>query len=312
MTPNDIGPAAGRLVRWATGAYPPQPAGTPALEVLLESAEQLPLAAELSGPESVVFVPADAPTVLASGAATVPYDGAVTEELSLGGEFFLGAQDYVVSAFITLTAPTLVRVATREDHAAFLADAEHAVATGTFPEQLTNPLALPCDLCCLGGGSCAGSARAYVAADGAVRTTPHGAAGSCLRADVAAAPAPAWLARYLAALAVARAARARGEDAPRVSGFGWRLVPGLEPVPLEPADAPLLVGMGDQHLLVAGRHAFRLGVDAARLIELRLVAGSVEAASERAEDLLGLPITLAFDALTQVVTGLDLPDPVLA
>lgn len=105
----------------------------------------------------------------------------------------------------------------------------------------------------------------------------------------------AWLGRYLAALDAVRELRSRGVTELRVSGFGSRLVPALE----EPdtaggaadaagLEAPLLLWTDEAayvHSPDSGRF-FQIGTDAAKLSEILLVCGSLEAATsygDRAE-----------------------------
>jgi hypothetical protein len=274
-----------------------------AATIVLERADQLGsvVASGLAGPESVVFVPA-APAVLGDatsapgdaapgdgapgdgGPTVVRYEGSLSDpdgEFSVGSNFFLQTQHYAISPYMSVVGPTLVRVADESDFQFYLDDADQARESGVFSDFLTHPVIQLADLCALGAGPGADGpgSRLYVAASGAVSTSPHGrplgtlgdspeqlrqqwehlAAESphgcpvCLggvldegtrRAALAARP---WLGRYLVALDSIRDLRARGVEAPRVSGFGAWLLPELGTLGLpgdaaaQPRETPLLL-----------------------------------------------------------------------
>ncbi|WP_018500443.1 daptide biosynthesis RiPP recognition protein [Parafrankia discariae] len=109
-----------------------------------------------------------------------------------------------------------------------------------------------------------------------------------------------WLSRFLWSLDALRRARLEGMKKPVVSGFGGRLVEALADgwpdgtaatagaagsspgAGVEAPDAPLLVGDRSGALLVNARdmRVFRIGADAAALIEIMLVVGTGERAVE--------------------------------
>ncbi|QNP72655.1 hypothetical protein IAG44_26650 [Streptomyces roseirectus] len=324
-----------------------QNAGT--TTVVLEDPAHLPtlLASDTVGPHTLLLAP-DTPTHRddASGATVVGYDGSLTGaegDASVDDTLFLQIQDYGVSPYMSLLGTTLVRVAGATDFELFLADADAARADGTFASFAVSPAVQLADLAALGAnvpGDGPGT-RLHVADDGAVSVSPQGLrlgtagdsaatlherwlslnAASEVPGAVplgAAVPeelrAPAvrtrpWLARYLATLDLLRDLQTRGITEPRVSGFGHRLVAGLDQA-VEPLDdnpgAPLLCWTADQaYARPAGdTRTFQLGRRAAEITELLLVLGSAEAAAEHV-DRASVERVLAFFA------GKGAPLPVL-
>jgi len=323
---------AGRLLRCVAGGYASQDALSPAEDVFLESRAHLDAlrhAEGLVGPGSMIFVPPGAGALAPRGATVVEYAGSLSQpgdELVLGDEVYVERQDYVGSAFLGVAGPTVIKVDGEDDHLAFLADADVAVEDGTFPPQLTHPAVVLADVCCLGGApSCPGLVRLHVSAEGQVRTSAGGRVlgaigdgadrltcnlhdGPCASAGVPlglrrdAEAARPWLPRYVAAVEALRRMHAHGRRECRVSGFGHRLVPGVDSHPLEATALPLLVWDDEGCVLfdLSGRHAFRVGLDAGRLLELLFVTGSRDAASELAASLLGLDAVVARQAVDQL------------
>ncbi len=207
-------------------------------------------------------------TVFAPSASTgadarvVGYEGLARgsgDELAIGDDFVVQVQGYAVSQFLTVLGPTVVRVDDDEDLDAFLADADHARSTGSFPEFLINPAVVLADLPAFGSAAAGGGpdARVFVAADGTISTSPAGLAlgrvgdpppvlrDAWRRANAASAQPCAvsigarvterrraaglaersWLARYLIAGGVVRRLLGAGVGDAAVSGFGARLHP---------------------------------------------------------------------------------------
>ncbi|MFI6095682.1 daptide biosynthesis RiPP recognition protein [Lentzea sp. NPDC051213] len=271
--------------------------------------------------------------------AAVGYEGGLVEpgdEFLVGDDLFVHTQDYLATPFLAVAGPTIVRVGGQQDYEAFLQDADLARDKGVFVEQLTTPGVFLADQCALGSTHpCTGARRLHVDASGDVRTAPGGEVlGSiesdvdsialraavlstigdvCLNAVVSAdaidqaRTARPWLSRYLRVLAVLRGLRAEGRTGLKVSGFGGRFVEGLPADLVEHVDAPILVhGNGEQLLCDTTQdRVFQVGADAARLIELLLVADDTDHAVELATVHLGLAADVARDAAGQVIDSLQ-------
>jgi hypothetical protein len=290
---------AARLQRLFSGDYareepgmPPAPAGTTAELLLLPGAPAD--AADALGPESLVVAPSG--TRLRGPAELVTYEGGLgpDEELLLSGGLVLAAQPYTTAAFTPLTCPTVLRITDAQDLESFVEDADAAVETGAFPDAVLHPLSILGDVCALGTEHiCAAPrrSRVVVAEDGVARpalggealddaTARDSACLACLGAVVAADDLDAaraarpWLSRYLRVADVLRALGGRLGAPPAVSGFGTRFADSLPAEPVEPADAPVLVRDGDEHLVCDpdSRRVLRTGADAARILEV-LLAG---------------------------------------
>ncbi|MEU7527270.1 daptide biosynthesis RiPP recognition protein [Saccharothrix sp. NPDC042600] len=315
-----------RLLRWATGVYAPGDMGR---DVFVEGAalgDEMRLSAA-----DVVFAPRGSGVHVVGPASVVPYDGALVEpgdELRLDGGFALTLVDYRSAAFRLVAGPTLVRVTSGEDWAAFVEDADLARSEGVFPAFLLDEPVVLGDLCALGGGHrCVAErlGRLHVDAAGRLRPAPGGAtveraAGTvngvagreiCLAGVVAddvfadAVRARPWLGRYIAVLAVLRRVRRVRRGPVRVSGFGFRLLPGLAGAHERP-DAPVLVSSQGQFLVVDGTsgRVVRVTPDAARVVELCQTAESPAAVLDRAADWWRLPEATARAAVTSVAAGL--------
>lgn len=271
------------------------------------------------------------------------------DELVIGDDFFLQTFDYSSGGYLSLVGPTLLRITSEIDYAVFLEDADAARARGEFPEYLLHPFVQLADICALGNAHpCAGrqGGRLYVDAEGGVRPAPGGAllgqlAGTaarggegsrdrtwdgdagddpCLAAVVpvevtrAARAERPWLSRFLWGLDALRRARAEGLKKPTVSGFGGRLVEGLEGLAaVEAPDAPLLLGDRSGALLVSPRdmRVFRITRDAAVLVEILLLVGPGERAVELAGAHTGVAASAVRDGFASIIatfarSGVDL------
>ncbi|WP_037678350.1 daptide biosynthesis RiPP recognition protein [Streptomyces griseus] len=303
--------------------------GPEAATVVLEDSAFLDavLGSDAVGPRTLVLVPgARDGQDGGSGATVVGYEGSLSGsegDASVDDALFLQIQDYGVSPYMSLLGTTLVRMAGDTDFEMFLADADAARAEGRFAPFAVSPAVQIADLSALGGhvpGDGPGT-RLYVDRDGGVSVSPQGlrlgTAGDSAAAlhaewqrlnaasDVGGAvplgaavseevrgPALSrrpWLARYLTTLDVLRDLQTRGITEPRVSGFGHRLVPGLEAVDgaLDAHDpqAPFLCWTSEKAYVrvPALDRTFQLGRRAAAITEMLLVLGSAEAVLEHAE-----------------------------
>lgn len=205
--------------------------------------------------------------------------------------YVLERTSYGDAEFRAIELPTEVRVWCPEDFSAFLRDADLAMATGDFPAYLTNPLTILADQPALAGSAQdAGTVadRLFVAAGGQVSASPSGPPVGRVEQEPAdwiataarleaASPVPGTtalggliddadrrdalaerpaLARYLRAIRVQRAARARGRLISRISGFGGRFSPGLPRdtgADGEPTDHPMVVRAGSQLWIITGQ-----------------------------------------------------------
>ncbi|MGH3765860.1 MAG: daptide biosynthesis RiPP recognition protein [Pseudonocardiaceae bacterium] len=310
------------LVRLTAGNRPIT--GSAGRVVFVESRTHLDYARCLCEyPDDLVFSPEPfSPEPGDATAAVLTYEGGIKEpgdELLVADELFVYTQDYLATPFLAVAGPTIVRISSVADYEAFLEDADLARTKGVFVEQLLNPAVFLADQCALGTTHPCGypSLRhLYVSASGEVRTAPggevlgtiasgvddliaaaqrlSGAGDVCLNVMV---PAQAlddarrqrpWLSRYLRAIEVLRGLRSDGRSGYQVSGFGRRLTEGLPGERVEPEEAALLLWNNDEHLIcdTRTRRVFRLGVDAARIVELLLVTGSVERTCELSAQLL--------------------------
>lgn len=311
-----------RLMEWGTGVPT-----SGRLVVVLASAEHVEPALRI-GPDVTVFAPGT------DGPGVVGYGGVVGDpvcELSVGDDFYLQTQNYGVSAFLSVLGPTLVRVTDGADFAAYLADADQARETGLFPSFLVSPSVQLADVPALGGVSDGPVARLYVTADGAVSTSPCGAAlgdvtdsldalTEAWRERNAVSEQPCavclggvldertrceeltrrpWLPRYLDALAALRDLQARGVTEAQVSGFGASLTD----VPVSDHGSRALLLWTDEHGYVhnpATQRTVRVNRAAAPLVDGFLALGSVDLAADWSADALGLRVDDARDSLTRL------------
>lgn len=295
--------------------------------VLVESAAHEGRAVELSGPDGLVFSPG-------TGETAVRYEGGLVEpgdEFLVGDDLFVHTQDYLATPFLAVAGPTVVRVGGEQDYRAFLQDADLARNKGVFVEQLTTPGVFLADQCALGTTHpCAGANRLHVSASGEVRTAPGGEVLGSIESDVdfsrsgtlgdvclnavvdanvieEARAARPWLSRYLRVLAVLRGLRAEGRTGLKVSGFGGRFTSGLPADLVEDVDAPILVWSDDEQLVcdTTQDRVFQVGGDAARIVELLLVATDAGHAIELTSLHMGLERDVAETAVRKVVAAFE-------
>ncbi len=243
-------------------------------------------------------------------------------EFSLGSAFYLQIQSYGISEYMSVVGPTLIRISDDADFEAYLHDADRARQEGEFAQFLTNPVTQLADLPGLGAGvdRDGPDLRLNVGPAGELSTSPGGrrlgALGDGLAelrtewASINAASAQPcavclggtldenarsaeladrpWLGRYLAALDAIRNVRSRGLLEPKVSGFGDRLDPALRSYQdardLTDAAAPLLLWTDETAFVydIGTGRIFQMDRVTARVTELLLVHGTVEAAAEHA------------------------------
>ncbi|PYF98942.1 hypothetical protein SAMN05216184_11081 [Georgenia satyanarayanai] len=292
------------LARWATGI----PSGDPAQVVVVSATEQAARAraAGLATADATVLAPTDGDGV------SWHYDGGVVEpyaEVVVDDSFVLQVVPYALGRYTPIGGPTLLRVTEVSDLEAYLADADDAVASGTFSALVAGPSTLLADEPALGGWSGDGGPeqRLWVAADGAVSTGPWGARlgdvdssleevtlawqaaqegrvpcavalSAAVADDVrdAALRARPWLGRYLRAVGALRGLAGRGRDGVRVSGFGGHLDPALDGAADATADdAPVLCWDEDQAYLSNGaaRRTVQISHELATVVEKLMVLG---------------------------------------
>ncbi|WP_437034480.1 daptide biosynthesis RiPP recognition protein [Streptomyces sp. enrichment culture] len=301
-------------IEWGTGRpWPgrPRPHGAPATVVLADAAT-LPrlLASALTAAGTTVLVPHTEPGITTDhdGVTVVTYEGDLTGdgngEAGLHPDFYLHTRPYERPGHRPPLGPTLLRTDGDAGLEAYLADADRARGEGDFAALPTHPVVRLADHCALGATPDGDGPllRLHVTSDGTVSTTPGGAplgdlgstpgeldrawrAGRAPHAEVARRP---WLGRYLAAVDAVRAARARGLDRVRVSGFGGRLNPALgEDATADSTDPtlPVLLRSDDQALVHDPRtgRAVALSTDAARAAEALLATGGADRAARHAD-----------------------------
>jgi hypothetical protein len=284
---------------WITGRglglrLPEQGAAT----VVTEDARALERAAAegLVGPGTLVFAPSgcEAP----GAAAVVPYQGSLVEpgaEAQFGEDFFLQIQAYSIAGFLVLLGPTALRLTDQEDVEAFLADADAALAEGSWPDVLTNPAVQFADVAAAGGAAPVDGPRLrlYVDSEGArvgklgpvlseagESRAPAGVGPGRLPVDAALQQEVAgrtWLGRYHAAVQALQSLRARGHEGCEVSGFGLRfnsrLDTGAQAPDLALPEAPVLLRSGETYFVYepVGGRVFEAGAEAALTLERALV-----------------------------------------
>ncbi|MFJ6216959.1 daptide biosynthesis RiPP recognition protein [Streptomyces sp. NPDC092296] len=317
-TPELMSNAALRLQRWVSGCYPSR--SETALDVVAEPGADLTalFASGLVTEDTWIYADPESAAAFPTAATVVPTEGSFRysgDEIVLADEVFIQVFDYSSIGFLTVAGPTVVRITNDDDLAAFLDDADRAAAEGAFPEQLVHPSVQLADLPALAGSTFeSGVARLYVAEDGTLRTGPAGVvlpgggrepqSGGVL--DGALTPGllaqahreRPWLARYVRVLDALRRLSARHpHGSVQVSGFGFRLCPGLAPAVVEDTDATLLVVVAGQPYLLVGDELkmYRVGREAAVVYEA-YQAVEPEQAARLAAEALGLD--------TEVVRGL--------
>ncbi|WP_051837632.1 daptide biosynthesis RiPP recognition protein [Streptomyces sp. NRRL WC-3742] len=326
-TPELMSEAALRLQRWVSGCYP-GPRDT-ALEIVAEPGADLGplLGSGLVTEDTWIFADRDTAAGLADAtpATVIPTDGSFRysgDEIVLADEIYIQVFDYSSIGFLTVAGPTVVRITGDEDLAAFLADADRAVAEGVFPEQLAHPSVQLADLTALAASEVLGGvSRLHLDVDGTLRTGPGAPAGAEAPEAVAAldgvltpgllAEAHAerpWLARYVRALDAVRRLNSRRPGSVQVSGFGVRFCDGLPAGPVEDVDAPLAVAVdGRPHLLLGAElRMFRVNREAAVVFDA-YNAVAPEEAEQLAAQALGLLPEAVRQLHTAVTERLGLP-----
>ena len=229
------------------------------------------------------------------------------EHLFVDDGFELQNRQYGAAEFACFDMPTVLWIENSDDLSAYLRDADDAWTTGRFAHHVTHPNAIVANLAGVGGPSThAGPAdRLYVAADGAIRTSPTGrvlgATGSSglelndgwSRANTTSAYPDAsclpavfddadrtealgerpWIARYLVVAAAIREIRRSYRQPARASGFGGRLSADLPRSDTPDAvSVPVLVRVGStvQALDPASRVAVELSPASLAVIETLL------------------------------------------
>ncbi|MGX1567120.1 daptide biosynthesis RiPP recognition protein [Streptomyces sp. NPDC055506] len=330
------------LISWATAAPLAGPAGAGVGTLVLADAAHIPAvtAAGLVGPRTLLLAPGDGTGDLAPA---VGYQGSLTEpgdEFSNGQDFFLQTHAYAASPFMTVFGPTVIRVFDRHDFEAFLADADRALAEGVFPEFLITSSVLLADPAALSGAhnpADGPALRLYADRNGQLSTSPTGAVlgtvddsldtlterfartgpGAALDAALPAGTRAEalrgrpFLARYLEAVGALRSLMARGATGLRVSGFGFRLTPGLAEsgadADLADPTLPIVLyadadpgGEGEAYI-VAGSRLFAVDRRAAQALECLLATSGEPGDLVPAAEL---------DQLAELFARHDLPLPV--
>lgn len=252
----------------------------------------------LVGPGTLTFCPS------AEVAGAVPYQGSLVEagaEVRIGDDFFLQVQAYSIAGFLALLGPTVIRCTDEEDVETFLADADTALAEGSWSDVLTNPAVQLADVASLGGAAPLDGPRLrlYLVED-EVRVGPvgpvlgkvgdqlspahHSGPGTShlsVPADLQRQVADrTWLSRYHAAVQALQSLRARGYEDNAVSGFGVRFNSHLsvdaEARDLTLPDAPVLLRSGETHFVYepASSRTFQASEETVEALERVLVEPS--------------------------------------
>lgn len=283
---------AAAVDQWITGI----PGRIPGHAIFVENPEHTEYAKTLAGEGSTILVlngdKADGDIVPVSGS----FDAA-GEELLVDGKLALEIQDYIAIPFVNLVGVTVVRMTTEEDWQAFFDDADEALRSGNFVQQLTEVNAVLAERGLLSG---AGNrnlllTRLHITWDGSIRTGPYGTKigkiGDSLpdlrvravplrpESAVAAVYYPwdssdslatkPWIPRYLAALDAWKFIPREDRANTQLVGFGVSLCGAALNDGLPSASAPFILKSGAEHTLLdtkTGR-LFKIGTDAAAIIE---------------------------------------------
>lgn len=327
---------AGAFDQWITGV----PGRIPDHTIFLENAEHASYANELAGSTSVVFVLDGEP----GHASFVPVSGLFNvagEELLVDGTLSLEIQDYVAIPFVNLVGVTIVRMTSQEDWLAFLDDADEARQSGHFVRQLTDVNAVLAERALLNSQQRIDPAlaRLHIRADGSVLSGPYGSeighVGDPLsqlqerwlslspESDLAAVletqpladsiRARPWIGRYLTALDAWKFIPQHERADTKIVGFGATVYGAAPDAALPPANAPFLIDKaGERTLLdIASGRRFKIGTDAAAIIEALLNTGDIHTAGGAVAPFLGVSVASAEEAAGTVAaqfreTGLDL------
>ncbi|BCW49983.1 daptide biosynthesis RiPP recognition protein [Arthrobacter sp. StoSoilB13] len=334
MTLNEQQTIAAAVDQWITGISGRIPGRT----IFVENSEHVPYAKKLAGEECVVLVlNGDA-----DDERLVPVQGtfdAAGEELLVNGTLSLEIQDYVAIPFVNLVGVTLVRITSDDDWLAFFDDAEEARRSGHFIRQLIEVNAVLAERGLLTGQSCQDLARLHIAADGTVLSGPYGAKigrigdpfsdlqrrslalqpessiasirdPRSVRESLAARP---WIPRYLAALDAWKFISREDRASTQFVGFGLSLYGASTNGELPSPGAPFIIRHGGEHSLLdtqSGR-VFKVGIDAATIIEAISNLRDVSAAVAVVASALNVPEAVATGSVTAILNqfeqlGIDL------
>lgn len=239
-------------------------------------------------------------------------------DIQIGDDFYVQLQSYAVSEFVPIGGPTILRMDSDVDKAAFFRDADYARATGKFPSALLHPQSILGDLPSIGLDPAATTVRhVFLNDSGDVSTSPSGIPIGTVQnthsswserwvegvetvsrqSDNADRP---WLGNYLLAADALRHAAVRGLQPMRVSGFGGHLVSNLDSVdsPVPSSTALLLFNNDVAHLHdSASSRTYKLGSDAAKFVDVMLRFGADAGAAART---LGCSEDLAAASIRQI------------
>lgn len=321
---------AAAVDQWITGV----PGRIPGHVIFVENPEHADYAKTLAGEGSTVVVlngdKADGGIVTASGS----FDAA-GEELLVDGTLSLEIQDYVAIPFVNLVGVTVVRITTKEDWQAFFDDAEEAVRSGHFVQQLTEVNAVLAERGLLSGAAkdTLLLTRLHITWDGSVRTGPYGTKigkvgdslpdirvrAVSLRPESAVAAvyypwdiqdsleARTWIPRYLAALDAWKFIPREDRATTSLVGFGTSLYGATLNDGLPSADAPFILKRAAEYTLLdpkTGR-LFKIGTDAAAIIEAVSTMRDIKVAARVVAPALKVSAGVAESAVRAVVTHFE-------
>lgn len=321
---------AAAVDQWITGI----PGRIPDHAIFVENPGHESFAKELAGEQSIVLV-------LDGGGdddAVIPVSGffnVAGEELLVGGTLSLEIQDYVAIPFVNLIGVTVVRITTAEDWQAFFDDAEESRRSGYFVRQLTEVNAVLAERGLLGGSPAIGSslARLHITRDGRVLSGPYGTqigwAGdsladihkTCLalqpesslasvcdveviRKSLGARP---WIPRYLAALDAWKFIPQGNRADITLVGFGASLYGASPTDDLPSPRAPFIIHRAGEHTLLdtASGRTFRVGPDAAAIIEALSNLRDVQAAASAVAAPLGISAAVAEESARVILAQFE-------
>ncbi|MDO6144884.1 daptide biosynthesis RiPP recognition protein [Paenarthrobacter aurescens] len=316
--------------QWITGV----PGRIPGHVIFVENPVHAGYAKTLAGEGSTVLVlngdKADDGIVAVSGSFDI-----AGEELLVDGSLSLEIQDYVAIPFVNLVGVTVVRVTTEEDWQAFFDDAEEAMLSGHFVQQLTEVNAVLAERALLSGVARDNLllTRLHITQDGAVRTGPYGTTigtvsdsladlrvrAASLRPESAVAAvhypwdtqdslaAKPWIPRYLAALDAWKFIPREDRANTSLVGFGISLYGANPSDGLAPANAPFILKTAAEHNLLDTRtgRLFKIGADAAAIIEAVSNMRDIKAAARVVAPALKVSAAVAEGAARAVVTQFE-------
>ncbi|MFJ6537877.1 daptide biosynthesis RiPP recognition protein [Paenarthrobacter sp. NPDC091711] len=321
---------AAAVDQWITGV----PGRIPGHVIFVENPEHAGYAKSLAGEGSTVLVlngdKADEGIVTVSGS----FDAA-GEELLVDGTLSLEIQDYVAIPFVNLVGVTVARITTKEDWQAFFDDAEEAISSGHFVQQLIEVNTVLAERGLLSGAAKDNLllTRLHITGDGSVRTGPYGTKigkvgdslpdirvrAVSLRPESAVAavyypwdiqdslePKP-WIPRYLAALDAWKFIPREDRANTNLVGFGVSLYGATLKDGVPSASAPFILKRAAEHTLLdtkTGR-LFKIGVDAAAIVEAVSNVRDIKAAARVVSPALKISAGAAEGAARAVVTHFE-------